>query len=99
MEIPKEYESLKYLYTFLGTEQCCRAICEIWNKVNDEFVYVHKCIPEENTIMLRGISSDPQRIVDICKWLTSPGILVLFQEEIIETSYKIYSGNICPYNE
>lgn len=91
-KLPKEYISLCYLHSYLGTIKTVEAVCHIWNKLNSDYVTLQldnvriKTIIDKGAdakIILTGVCSNIDEFLEIVNYLKTPMVQVTYEPTVI----------------
>lgn len=88
-KVPEAYQSLVYLHTYLGDVRTVEAVCHIWNQLNWGTCKVRiKSVDEGSShIKLTGKCQDTDRLLALCRYLTSSCVLVTYEPTIVNMEW------------
>ena len=76
--------SLVNLTSYLGDIKTVEAACYIWNlKHPNDYARVKEVVEERSQIILTGKCSNSDELVEICRYLTTVGVLVTYEKTTI----------------
>lgn len=76
--------SLVNLTGYLGDIKTVEAACYIWNlKHPNDYVRVKEVIKQQSQIIITGNCSNSDEIVEICRYLTTVGVLITYEKTTV----------------
>lgn len=84
----EDYKSLVYLQSMLGDVKTVEAVCHIWRQIHTEdSLRVKEVVDSNSQIILTGRCQDVETALDLCKYLTSIGVLVTYEKTVIHFEF------------